>query len=148
MSPIVTMAHWELVHPHNWNKSDGEFSNWTEKKMLDELLELDKVRVEIRPKATLLEFINEIKHTNGNVIKVKTRTVDFSSICRVINAWQFVTTTCEHFGREFIAQDESHLVCFKGKKCKCGKKDCPDYVPMLEARSIEELIKGEKVTFT
>lgn len=147
MSPVVTMAYWELVH--KWKGDEEDYwKNWTEEMMLDELLELDKIRAEVRPKATLLEFIDEIEQANGNVIKVKTRTVDFDSICRIIDSWRHVTTTCQHFGRIWIAQDESHLGCFMERKCKYGKKDCPDYEPMLKARSIEELIKGEKVTFT
>jgi len=147
--PIVTVAYWELIH--KWGSSDN-WEKWTEQMMIDELLELDKVRAEIRPKKTLLEFIDEIKRVrnlDGTIVKVKSRAVDFKSICHIIDVWKHITTTCTHLRREWLAQDESHIVCSKHKDCnRTTVKDCPDYEPMSKVRSIEELIKGEKVVFT
>lgn len=142
--PILTKLVWKLKR--KWDSENYE--EWTEKMMVDELKDLHSFLIKLAKKnpflkntASLELFIELI--LSREVVEIGNQSIDFSQIKEIIDCWKHVTNTCEHYGREFIAQDESRLVCFKHDKRCSGKKSCENYKPMLEARPIEKLIKEE-----
>jgi len=149
--PIITTAFWEMFHEWDSNK----WQKWTEEMMLDELRELDRLRLRYKMtlrKLTLSNLIRKIVRKGR--IRIKNKEINFESFQSAIETWGHITATCKNFGREFLSQSESRLVCFKGMKCTNlipSNRSCPEFEPMAQLRSIAEIIetiKSEKVVFT
>jgi len=143
--PILTKVIWNLIHV--WKSDD--YKQWTEKMMVDELKDLrnfyllEKKKSPLKKTASFVLFVELLKQ--NDVLEIGNQIIDFSAINRIIGTWKHVTVTCTHFGRRWIAQDESNLECFKkiNPYCDHFSTNCPEYEPMLKARSIEKLIKEE-----
>jgi len=116
--------------------------------MIDELQDLERFRKRFFPKMSLADLIKRIRR--GYLIKAKNKLVDFSSLSSVFDDWEHLTTTCKHYVREWLAQDESQLICELGKNLHCNRytKKCDKYEPMLNLRSLKEILKEEKVVFS
>ena len=143
--PMVTVKRWELVH--EW-VSEHWKEGWTNEKMQDELDSLEEFRVENIPSMTLKKLVEEII-TNGVVRKGNVE-FNFSALKSAFHSWIHLTTNCEEYGRIWVTQDESYLACLvdENRKCNGDNKKCKNYKPMINCKSLEELIETEKVQFT
>jgi hypothetical protein len=145
--PMIQTFQWENVHEWVGDKWNEE-GHWTDGKMTDELNALDEFRAKTLPKMTLLELVKTIIEERS--IRVGNKDYDFQSLYNIFDAWKHFTNTCVNYGREWIAQDESHLRCFEyeNKNCDSFNKSCPKYKPMLKLTPIEELAGQVKVVLT
>lgn len=142
--PLLTKVFWKLNH--KWDSD--HYKRWTEKMMIDELRDLHKFMVKLAKKNPFLQdtaslelFIELIRRKH--IIEIGNQIIDFTEMSRIIGTWKHVTTTCKHYIREWLAQDESRVGCSYDRPCNHFNLNCKDYEPMLKARSIEELIKEE-----
>jgi hypothetical protein len=142
--PMIQTLDWETVH--SWDSNRWDNGEWTNDKMQDELEELDKFREKNLSSFSLIRLVNTILE-DGSVRKGNT-IYDFRDLQRVFKSWNHLTTTCDNYICEWIAQDESHLKCRFNRECNHFKIECPDYGPMVAGMTLEELAKGEKVEFT
>lgn len=152
--PMMQIFNWELTH--EWKSgyyedliADG---NWTEEKMTDELRELENFRKQKNLPFTLTELIDLIIE-NQSIITVGNKRYDFSVLTNIFHTWNHISQNCDHYGREWVAQDESYLKCFKGHDTNsCGEDcllvNCPDYKPMVKLPSLKTLMESEKVLLT
>jgi hypothetical protein len=153
--PIWTIKYWGTIHKwdsNDWEK-DGE---WTDEKMIEELVELNifmkkELGQVFGQKYSLERLVNAI--INDGYVKVKNTKLeytkyDFTNLKNLFNDWKHFTTTCKHYGREWLAQDESRLVCFLGRNCNSHNSGCPDFEPMIKGTPLDKLIKNNlKTTF-
>jgi hypothetical protein len=142
--PMVTTKRWELVH--EW-VSEHWKEGWTNERMQNELDSLDEFRAENFPSMSLKKMVETIL-TNGIVRKGNVE-FNFSNLKAVFGTWIHFTTNCEDYGRIWVAQDESYLACLvdEHRKCNGENKQCKEYKPMINCKSLEELISEEKVQF-
>jgi UDP-N-acetylmuramate-alanine ligase len=120
--------------------------------MNDELNALDEFREKNFPTLSLKKLIDIIR---GDVVRKGNIEYDFSQLRDIFETWEHLTTNCIHYGRIWIAQDESRLACLEeenrltsGGYDTCTNHKCKDYKPMIKGKSLDELVKDEKVEFT
>jgi len=135
--PLKSTARWVLLH--NWNSNHWE--NWTEKMLIDELMELKKFYRKEKIPYSFKEFINEIERRGG--IELNDKIIDFHKVKKIIKTWKHVTTTCTHYVRKWLAQDESRLECEFDIPCNHFNVNCDKYEPMLKARTLEQILKQD-----
>lgn len=135
--PVLTKLFWKLNHA--WKS--GDYEKWTEKMMIDELKDLFKFYKREKITYSFKELIEEIDRRGG--IEWRNKIVDFHKLQEVIGSWKHMTTTCTHYIREWLAQDESRLKCEFNIPCNHFNVNCEKYEPMLKARSIEKIIEDE-----
>ena len=145
--PMITTKRWELIH--NWESEGWKIEGkWTEENMMDEINALDEFRLQNIKDMSLKELVDAILESGG--VRKGNIEFDFRTLKSIFNSWKFFTTCCENYGRVWVAQDESYTECFidKNRNCHDGSLRCLDYKPMIKAKSLEELLKGEVVQFT
>jgi hypothetical protein len=138
---MITTQKWETIYEWNsdhWN-NDGE---WTAEKMTEELDALEDFRrSKLSKQFQLLDrLVNDIQI--GINIRDKNIEYDFSVLNQLFSLWDHFTITCANYGREWVAQDESYLKCFKGHDCNGSKRSCSEYKTMVKGPSLEELVKN------
>jgi len=144
--PMVTTKRWELVH--DWNSEEWDHQGaWTNEKMQDELDSLDEFRAENVPSMTLKDLVKQIM-TSGIVRKGNVE-FNFSGLKGIFHSWSHLTTNCKEYGRIWVAQDESYLACMidEHRKCDGENKQCKEYKPMINCKTLEELLETEKIQF-
>ena len=146
--PMITTKRWKTVH--NWSSEDWDHQGaWTNEKMQDELNALDEFRssnfpFEVSLKKLVLMIQKDAFLNKGNI------EYNFLDLQSVFNIWIHLSTNCKSYGRYWVAQDESYLACLvdENRKCDGENRQCKDYKQMINCKTLEELLKEEKVEFT
>lgn len=136
---------WKPVH--DWS---GKAEEWTEKMMADELKAVAGLLRKMKRKQKLSEFVQKIREEVAVFLPASKKAklpvnklVDFTALIDVFDSWERATVYCKHYGRIWLAQDESYLSCLKQNGYKwrepCdGKKlsgVCRDYEPVVRANA-------------
>jgi hypothetical protein len=138
---IVIDARWTLVN--NWDFRRLE--EWSETMILNEIIEVANFIKKSKLNVELQVFLRKIE-LDGS-IQVKDKLINFGKLQDILRTWRHLTSTCKHYGRTWIAQDESKTGCFLKRYPSCSgySPNCEDYKPLINGRSYEELSKMEEI---
>lgn len=143
--PLGVSYDWILLHEWDIDK----YKDWKEEDLIEELKSLKKFCKEhLKVKLSLKEVIKRLKKTPSFLIKKNKKMLreeyNFTVIVKLLSDWKFFRVTCKSWGRIWIAQDESHLGCFRtDKQCNYlpNQSCCNLYKPLTKLRPIKEIIE-------